>query len=34
MKEKTIEEKYKSLSEVEHVLLRPGTYVGQYCFLK
>lgn len=28
MKEKTIEEKYKSLSEVEHVLLRPGTYVG------
>lgn len=28
MKEKTIEEKYKSLSEIEHVLLRPGTYVG------
>ncbi len=28
MKEKSIEEKYKSLSEVEHVLLRPGTYVG------
>lgn len=28
MKEKTIEEKYKTLSEVEHVLLRPGTYVG------
>ena len=25
---KTIEEKYKSLSEVEHVLLRPGTYVN------
>lgn len=28
MKEKSIEEKYKSLSETEHVLLRPGTYVG------
>lgn len=28
MKELTIEQKYKSLSEVEHVLLRPGTYVG------
>lgn len=27
-KQKTIEEKYKSLSEVEHVLLRPGTYVN------
>ena len=25
---KTIEEKYRSLSEVEHVLLRPGTYVN------
>lgn len=28
MKEKTIEEKYKSLTDVEHILLRPGTYVG------
>lgn len=28
MKDRTIEEKYRSLSEVEHVLLRPGTYVG------
>lgn len=25
---KTIEEKYKSLTDVEHILLRPGTYVG------
>lgn len=28
MKEKTIEETYKSLTDVEHILLRPGTYVG------
>lgn len=28
MKEKTIEEKYKSLTDVEHILLRPGTYIG------
>lgn len=28
MKEKTIEEKYRSLTDVEHILLRPGTYVG------
>lgn len=27
-KQKSIEEKYKSLTETEHVLLRPGTYVG------
>lgn len=27
-KQKGIEEKYKSLTETEHVLLRPGTYVG------
>ena len=27
-KKKTIEEKYKSLTDVEHILLRPGTYVG------
>ena len=27
-KQKTIEEKFKKLSEVEHVLLRPGRYIG------
>lgn len=27
-KEKTIEEKYKSLTDVEHILLRPQTYIG------
>lgn len=27
-KQKSIEETYKSLTETEHVLLRPGTYVG------
>ena len=27
-KEKTIEEKYKVLDQISHVLLRPGTYVG------
>lgn len=32
MKEKTIEEKYKSLTDVEHILLRPGTYVGSTVF--
>lgn len=25
---KTVEEKYKSLSDIEHVLLRPGMYIG------
>ena len=28
VKQKTIEEKFKKLSEVEHVLLRPGRYIG------
>lgn len=28
VKNKSIEEKYKKLSEVEHVLLRPGRYIG------
>ena len=27
-KVKTIEEKYKVLDQISHVLLRPGTYVG------
>ena len=27
-KQKTIEQKFKKLSEVEHVLLRPGRYIG------
>jgi DNA topoisomerase-2 len=27
-KQKTIEQKYRKLSEVEHVLLRPGRYIG------
>lgn len=28
VKQKTIEQKYRKLSEVEHVLLRPGRYIG------
>ena len=28
VKQKSIEEKFKKLNEVEHVLLRPGRYIG------
>lgn len=25
---KAVEEKYKSLTDIEHILLRPGMYIG------
>lgn len=28
MKQKTIEDKYKKLTDIEHILLRPGMYIG------
>ena len=28
MKEKTIEQEYQKLSQLEHILKRPDTYVG------
>ena len=28
MSDKTIEQRFKKLTDIEHVLLRPGMYVG------
>jgi len=28
MTEKSIEEKYKKLTQIEHILLKPGMYIG------